>query len=468
MAHEWGWEKTERLAGEAAGIERARRAMASAAIGREFGESMEDYLERGGSPIYVAAREYLQRKGERVPNPSAGGHRGPRRHGVSMTASETKNASKVRAIRTRNPGDVPPYKFVMRDMQSKWRAIPKGRAIEILMSPGTFDGGAVPEHKGHEVAVIGVMPKARKAADADYSVPVWDYNVGRLDTRRVLERIYRDEAFRETKSSAYKADHAIVDALNEQLGRRGARAANPDGPPGAPAYVGAAIIAAEAERGRIVWYDQSCRDALVPSLEASQAEGGAVKVLTSYVSPDGETWIEHHTIAVAAETKVRAANPPPSGASRGYEATWGVYHPEDDEEFYDDLNQATGRALALSAHMGVPVRVRMYAGDDRGGWLWGAMLEVSARDVPYEMPPGARRMTRRDFDRAVGRADNPADLEGPFRFPTGKVLYYDRREGRYYDAGSDVYLDHEEAAIATGVTRPRPVDMAAIKRRVMK
>ena len=35
-------------------------------------------------------------------------------------------------------------------------------------------------------------------------------------------------------------------------------------------------------------------------------------------------------------------------------------------------------------------------------------------------------------------------LEGPFRTNSGKVLYYDPREGRYYDPDSDMYLSHDE------------------------
>lgn len=37
-------------------------------------------------------------------------------------------------------------------------------------------------------------------------------------------------------------------------------------------------------------------------------------------------------------------------------------------------------------------------------------------------------------------------LEGPFRFRSGKVLYYDPREGAYYDPSTDMYLDYEEFA----------------------
>lgn len=38
-------------------------------------------------------------------------------------------------------------------------------------------------------------------------------------------------------------------------------------------------------------------------------------------------------------------------------------------------------------------------------------------------------------------------LEGPFRFRSGKVLYYDPIEGKYYDATTDIYVDDEEMQI---------------------
>ena len=38
-------------------------------------------------------------------------------------------------------------------------------------------------------------------------------------------------------------------------------------------------------------------------------------------------------------------------------------------------------------------------------------------------------------------------LEGPFHYPSGKVLYYDPKEGKYYDPTTDFYLEHDEASI---------------------
>lgn len=35
------------------------------------------------------------------------------------------------------------------------------------------------------------------------------------------------------------------------------------------------------------------------------------------------------------------------------------------------------------------------------------------------------------------------DLEGPFNF-SGRVLYYDKKEGKYYDPKTDFYLSYDE------------------------
>jgi len=35
-------------------------------------------------------------------------------------------------------------------------------------------------------------------------------------------------------------------------------------------------------------------------------------------------------------------------------------------------------------------------------------------------------------------------LEGPFRLLSGKVIYYDPKEGKYYDRDSDIYMDYDE------------------------
>ena len=35
-------------------------------------------------------------------------------------------------------------------------------------------------------------------------------------------------------------------------------------------------------------------------------------------------------------------------------------------------------------------------------------------------------------------------LEGPFTYANGRVLYYDPREGQYWDPRTDFYVDNEE------------------------
>jgi len=37
-------------------------------------------------------------------------------------------------------------------------------------------------------------------------------------------------------------------------------------------------------------------------------------------------------------------------------------------------------------------------------------------------------------------------LEGPFHYPNGQVLYYDPREGEYYDPKTDFYVPREDVA----------------------
>ena len=35
-------------------------------------------------------------------------------------------------------------------------------------------------------------------------------------------------------------------------------------------------------------------------------------------------------------------------------------------------------------------------------------------------------------------------LEGPFHYPNGQVLYYDNKEGSYYDPLTDFYVPDED------------------------
>jgi hypothetical protein len=49
-------------------------------------------------------------------------------------------------------------------------------------------------------------------------------------------------------------------------------------------------------------------------------------------------------------------------------------------------------------------------------------------------------------------------LEGPFKYASGRVLYYDPKEGRYYDPTTDFYLSHEEMDAEHGILVKRLVD----------
>jgi hypothetical protein len=51
--------------------------------------------------------------------------------------------------------------------------------------------------------------------------------------------------------------------------------------------------------------------------------------------------------------------------------------------------------------------------------------------------------TVRGYDRE--RYTELPGLEGPISTKSGKVLYYDKKEGKYYDRDTDMYLDHDDA-----------------------
>ena len=37
-------------------------------------------------------------------------------------------------------------------------------------------------------------------------------------------------------------------------------------------------------------------------------------------------------------------------------------------------------------------------------------------------------------------------LEGPFHYPNGQVLYYDSKQGEYYDPTTDFYVSNDDVA----------------------
>ena len=61
------------------------------------------------------------------------------------------------------------------------------------------------------------------------------------------------------------------------------------------------------------------------------------------------------------------------------------------------------------------------------------LVDLSAVNEGYKiMPPMDPKYTERD------------GLEGPFTTLSGKVVYYDPKEGSYYDPDTDMYLSYEE------------------------
>lgn len=58
-------------------------------------------------------------------------------------------------------------------------------------------------------------------------------------------------------------------------------------------------------------------------------------------------------------------------------------------------------------------------------------------DAKKQLNEGYKVLPPMDTERYSERAG----LEGPFRTKSGKVVYYDSKEGKYYDPDTDMYLD---------------------------
>jgi len=54
-------------------------------------------------------------------------------------------------------------------------------------------------------------------------------------------------------------------------------------------------------------------------------------------------------------------------------------------------------------------------------------------------------MSSRVFDRKERFGPRPG-LEGPFKYPNGRVLYYDPKAGQSWDPTTDFYVPNEEVA----------------------
>ena len=52
-------------------------------------------------------------------------------------------------------------------------------------------------------------------------------------------------------------------------------------------------------------------------------------------------------------------------------------------------------------------------------------------------------------------------LEGPFMFESGKVLYYDPSEGKYYDRDTDFYVSHKEMVLEHWGWKPQELTKEA-------
>jgi len=96
-------------------------------------------------------------------------------------------------------------------------------------------------------------------------------------------------------------------------------------------------------------------------------------------------------------------------------------------EIADSINASDATDFAETKHKNLPNKIKAESITFREYMLEGY----------YEMP---------DLDRERYINREHEGLEGPYRQDNGKVLYYDTKEGKYYDPDSDFYVSNDDLA----------------------
>ena len=99
---------------------------------------------------------------------------------------------------------------------------------------------------------------------------------------------------------------------------------------------------------------------------------------------------------------------------------------------YRDAEQ-NARGDNLLGITGRVVKLRRPMSQGRGDRLMGQLPADNLGEGYYEMP---------DIDRS--RYTEMPGMEGPFQTRAGKVIYYDPKEGAYYDRDTDMYMTYDE------------------------
>jgi len=90
--------------------------------------------------------------------------------------------------------------------------------------------------------------------------------------------------------------------------------------------------------------------------------------------------------------------------------------------------------------------------------MMGKMADRSKKEFTDYVTRG--RYTTPNLKGDMGELEG---MEGPFQYASGAVLYYDPKEGKYYDRGRDMYLDNEEATQLTMESKKMKITKAQLK-----
>jgi len=87
--------------------------------------------------------------------------------------------------------------------------------------------------------------------------------------------------------------------------------------------------------------------------------------------------------------------------------------------------------------------------------IYRSTIDMDMREV-FKLAEAKKMSNREHYKMVMNRGKMPAidmdeyppikGMEGPFRYRSGHILYYDPKEGKYYDRKSDMYLSNRDAS----------------------
>ena len=221
-------------------------------------------------------------------------------------------------------------------------------------------------------------------------------------------------------------------------------------------------------------------EAALPLLARIQqgSEMKEIEIFENWIDRMGEgTWSVPKTDEQMQQLKMLASQPLPAGPD-GTNATEQLHDLVGDDQLYDIIGNLASNDPDANIWDSEELWTRMKElGIDRGVLAPGS-VGVQGAEQPQQPTPGSNAPQQTqpvaesgcnatmegeycpehglaecgsmyegysvvpDIDRE--KYQERSGLEGPFRTKSGKVVYYDKREGKYYDPNTDMYIEYDD------------------------